>query len=232
MTSFANAFEPSSRAAAASGPKTAMPRVRSASARPATSGASGPITTRSTRSRSDERDEPVDVVGRDRVARGEPRDPGVPGGGDARSVDARAARQAATRARARGRRRRRRAPSSGGPDGDGRSHGGVYRPASRPVAVARYSTSRLGPADDATTLTGTPTSSSIRRTYAWACFGRSSKRPALVDLLVPALELLVDRARRRGTPTGAAACRRTSGRTPGSRCRSSASRTRRGRRAS
>ena len=46
MTSLANALEPSMRAAAASGPKTAMPAARSASATPATSGTSGPITTR------------------------------------------------------------------------------------------------------------------------------------------------------------------------------------------
>src|SRR4051812_19790191 len=40
-------FDPSSCAAAAFGPKTAMPASRSASATPATSGASGPTTTRS-----------------------------------------------------------------------------------------------------------------------------------------------------------------------------------------
>src|SRR6478736_3948074 len=44
--SLVNPFEPSSRAAAALGPKAAMPVARSASATPATSGASGPITTR------------------------------------------------------------------------------------------------------------------------------------------------------------------------------------------
>jgi hypothetical protein len=47
MTCLANDFDPSMRAAAASGPKQAMPSSRSASAAPATSGASGPITTRS-----------------------------------------------------------------------------------------------------------------------------------------------------------------------------------------
>ncbi len=47
MTSLANAFEPSMRAAAADGPKHAMPASRTASATPATSGTSGPITTRS-----------------------------------------------------------------------------------------------------------------------------------------------------------------------------------------
>ena len=48
MTSFANALLPSSRAASADGPKQAMPAARTASATPATSGASGPMTTRST----------------------------------------------------------------------------------------------------------------------------------------------------------------------------------------
>ena len=47
MTSLANALEPSSRAAAALGPNAAIPRAASSSARPATSGASGPMTTRS-----------------------------------------------------------------------------------------------------------------------------------------------------------------------------------------
>ncbi len=47
MIRFAKAFEPSSCAAALPGPKTGMPRSRSASATPATSGASGPMTTRS-----------------------------------------------------------------------------------------------------------------------------------------------------------------------------------------
>ena len=47
MIRFAKVFEPSSCAAALPGPNTGMPRSRSASATPATSGASGPITTRS-----------------------------------------------------------------------------------------------------------------------------------------------------------------------------------------
>ncbi len=47
MISLANALEPSSRAAAADGPKQGMPLARTVSAAPATSGASGPITTRS-----------------------------------------------------------------------------------------------------------------------------------------------------------------------------------------
>ncbi len=48
MISFANAFDPSSIAAAALGPKHAIPASRTASATPATRGASGPMTTRST----------------------------------------------------------------------------------------------------------------------------------------------------------------------------------------
>ena len=47
MTCLAKDFEPSIMAASASGPKQLKPSSRSASAAPATSGASGPITTRS-----------------------------------------------------------------------------------------------------------------------------------------------------------------------------------------
>jgi hypothetical protein len=47
MTSFANALEPSMRAASFDGPKQAIPAARTASAAPATSGVSGPNTTRS-----------------------------------------------------------------------------------------------------------------------------------------------------------------------------------------
>src|SRR4029078_7927458 len=50
MTSLANAFEPSRRAAAREGPKTARPRVWSSSVRPATSRDSGPTKVRSTSS--------------------------------------------------------------------------------------------------------------------------------------------------------------------------------------
>jgi hypothetical protein len=45
MTSLANAFEPSMRAADCAGPKQAIPLPRTRSARPATSGPSGPTTT-------------------------------------------------------------------------------------------------------------------------------------------------------------------------------------------
>ena len=47
MTCFAKSLEPSSRAALPDGPKHGMPLARTASATPATSGASGPTTTRS-----------------------------------------------------------------------------------------------------------------------------------------------------------------------------------------
>src|SRR4029077_19487518 len=47
ITSLAKALEPSSRAASPDGPKHAMPAAVTASAPPATSGASGPTTTRS-----------------------------------------------------------------------------------------------------------------------------------------------------------------------------------------
>ncbi len=47
MICLANDFEPSIIAAARLGPKQAMPAARTASATPATSGASGPTTTRS-----------------------------------------------------------------------------------------------------------------------------------------------------------------------------------------
>src|SRR6185437_2253484 len=49
ITSLAKALLPSSAAAAADGPKQAIPAARTVSAAPATSGASGPITTRSAR---------------------------------------------------------------------------------------------------------------------------------------------------------------------------------------
>ncbi len=52
MISLQKAFEPSSCAPAASGPKQATPASASASASPATSGASGPTTTSSTASRT------------------------------------------------------------------------------------------------------------------------------------------------------------------------------------
>src|SRR5882672_6519208 len=51
IRSLENALEPSIAAARARGPKTARPAAAKRSVRPATSGASGPITTRSTRSR-------------------------------------------------------------------------------------------------------------------------------------------------------------------------------------
>ena len=82
MTCLANALLPSSRAAAADGPKHAMPRARTASATPATSGTSGPITTRSgcsarrPASATDSALGHVDRAGRRRLG-----DPGVAGRG-------------------------------------------------------------------------------------------------------------------------------------------------------
>ena len=54
-----NTLLPSSRAPAAPGPNVASPAARSRSASPATSGASGPTTTRSTPSSSASRDQPL-----------------------------------------------------------------------------------------------------------------------------------------------------------------------------
>ena len=81
MTSLANDFEPSIAAAAALGPKTAIPAGRSTSATPPTSGASGPITTRSMSSELREREQALGVLGTYRVALAEPRDPRAPGRG-------------------------------------------------------------------------------------------------------------------------------------------------------
>ena len=68
MTSLANAFEPSIRAAIAFGPKTAMPPRRRWSATPATSGGSGPMTTSSHVERTREGKQAVCVLGANRVA--------------------------------------------------------------------------------------------------------------------------------------------------------------------
>ena len=112
ITSFAKVFEPSIRAASALGPKTAMPAWRSSSATPATSGASGPMTTRSMPSVAREAEQAVAVVGAHGVAAAERRDARVARARrGARS--ARALRRAATRARARARPSRRGAPSRG-----------------------------------------------------------------------------------------------------------------------
>ena len=85
MTSLANALLPSSCAAAADGPKTRNPLARRTSATPATRGASGPMTTRSTASRGRDLEDGVGVgdVGQ-RFAAGDGVDAGVPGGGDDR----------------------------------------------------------------------------------------------------------------------------------------------------
>ena len=112
MISLANALEPSSRAAARVGPEgRRCPRRPSASTRPATSGASGPTTTRSTPSLARGRDQPGRRRRRRRrAARASRAMPGV--AGRARGARAPAASAPARgRSRARARRRRRRGPS-------------------------------------------------------------------------------------------------------------------------
>ena len=109
--SLAKDFEPSIRAAASLGPNTATPARRSSSATPATSGASGPITTRSISCCEAEPEQPFDVVGADRVAAAERRDPGV----SRRGVElvATGFARSSRRARARVRPSRRSGPSRG-----------------------------------------------------------------------------------------------------------------------
>ena len=79
ITSLAKDFEPSIRAAAALGPNTATPACRSVSATPATSGPSGPTTTRSMPSVSREPEQPFCVLGAHRMALAERAIPGLPG---------------------------------------------------------------------------------------------------------------------------------------------------------
>ena len=80
MTSLANALEPSSRAPAADGPNTGIPAARTASATPATSGASGPTTTRSAPSVGRRARRPRSrPAGRPRAAWRARRCPGLPG---------------------------------------------------------------------------------------------------------------------------------------------------------
>ena len=81
MTVFANAFELSMRAAAADGPKQAMPASAIRSARPAASGASGPTTTKSTASRDARSVMRLELGDRHVVERRNAADPGVPGRG-------------------------------------------------------------------------------------------------------------------------------------------------------
>ena len=81
MISLQNAFEPSSSAPAAPGPKHAIPAAASASATPATSGASGPTTTSDTPSSACDLDDSRAVLGGDAIKH--PRvggDAGIPRG--------------------------------------------------------------------------------------------------------------------------------------------------------
>ena len=111
ITSLANAFDPSSRAAAPDGPKQAMPAAVTASATPATSGASGPTTTRSTpSSRRPGRRRPAPDIGSTVVEGGDGRDArGCPARRAPRRRPGRATGRGPGRARAR--RYRSRAPS-------------------------------------------------------------------------------------------------------------------------
>jgi hypothetical protein len=74
------AFEPSSIAAARLGPKVLMPAASSRSTRPATSGASGPTTTKSMALGRRQGDDRVEVVEVDRQAGRDLGDAGVAGG--------------------------------------------------------------------------------------------------------------------------------------------------------
>ena len=78
MTSFANAFEPSIRAAAALGPKTRKPNRRRASARPSTSGSSGPDDDEIHLERARQAEQPLGVVRANRMALGEVGDARIP----------------------------------------------------------------------------------------------------------------------------------------------------------
>ena len=148
-SSFAKAFDPSRRAAEAVGPKTTTPRACSASASPPTSGSSGPTTTRSGRRWSTRLTICATSSIAARMALGQLRDAGVPG----------------SRQQAR--------------------HGGILRepPHERVLATAAADDedlhdvtgtlcSRAGPTPIIDT--GTPPSSSRKRTYPCASFGRSS----------------------------------------------------------
>ena len=77
ITSLANALLPSIRAAAADGPKQAIPAAVTASATPATSGASGPMTTRLAPSSLRQGGDGVRVGGVDGVVVGQQGGPGV-----------------------------------------------------------------------------------------------------------------------------------------------------------
>src|SRR4051812_18403968 len=79
MTSLANAFEPSRRAAAPVGPNAPRPRCRRPAPPPATSGASGPTTVSPTSSRSASATMPSTSVAATAQQRASPAMPGLPG---------------------------------------------------------------------------------------------------------------------------------------------------------
>ncbi len=148
ITSFAQDLEPSIRAASRPGPKTRRPRAVSSSARPATSGASGPTTVRSTSSRSTSATMPGTSSAVTSTQRADDAIPAFPGAASS-VLHERAPRQP--------------------------PHEGVLAAApadDQDLHPTGRLCSRAGPID--TTDTGTPTSSASRCTYARASFGRSS----------------------------------------------------------
>ena len=204
-TSWQNAFDVSIRAAARVGPNTGIPAASSASATPAASGASGPTTTSSTASARASATTAGGSSG-STAAHADPRlrrDPGAPRRDD-HLVDARLARRASRRARARARRRRR--------PGSGRGRQVVTRSAP-PQAGSRAVAHRPpGPLDGLGPLRPDRDEHDRhagelleRRHVAAGGLGQVGQRPDVVDRLLPALEVLVDRrrARRARRPTRA-----------------------------
>ena len=185
----AHAFEPSIRAPSARRAEHGRPRSRSASASPATSGASGPTTVRSTSSRSASGDDPADVVRRDVHAAGElARSPGCPGAATSSATEGlRASRH--TRACSR--------PPAADDQDPHRADGLTLRP--RPLDGRLCS--RPGPTE--TTPIGTPTSSARRSRYVAGRrrAGRRTSGPARGPR--PSRRAPRRRARPRGTASGA-----------------------------
>ena len=167
-SSFAHAFEPSSARRASRRPEHREPRASQLVGQTGDERRLGADHGEVDVLAFDERDDAVDVVGAHGHATGDRAIPALPGAAS-RSSTERALRAAARRARA---------PAPPPP---------TTRTFIRPAGSAR---ARVRPRRP---TTGTPTSSSIRWTYARAGFGQVLERRRLVDLLHPALELLVDR---------------------------------------
>ena len=79
MTSFANVFEPSIRAAAALGPNTGTPACRRTSATPCDERRLRPDDDELDVERAGEREQALGILGANRVALAEPRDSRAPG---------------------------------------------------------------------------------------------------------------------------------------------------------